>query len=288
MKFYVVLTLSLILLNSCRELVQDKFPEFPLVPTVNSILIADSLLKVHVSMAGSIDSNQLMLVSNAEILLFVDDQLKDTLVYESDGIYLSNTKVETLKKYSCQVKIPGYATITCDDSIPFPVQLSDIVHIKQAGKNEEGISYPAIQFTFNNNPTEKLYFEAAIRLIQYGNEERADLEAITDPVLLNEGLPIAVFSNELISGQSYTMTINYTTNTGNSQGMGLFPLILELRSVSHSYYQFVKQLYLYEIGRYPDGIQASSSAFQLYSNVQNAYGIFAGYSASQTDTIYPN
>jgi hypothetical protein len=288
MRVYLLFILTLFALFSCRELVQNEFPEFAPVPTVNSILIADSLLKVHVSIAGSIDSNQLAMVEDAEVLLYVDEQFKEALIYNGNGIYCSNTRVEPLKKYFCMVNVPGYETITCNDSIPVAVELSNIVHIKQAGKNEEGISYPAIQFTFKNNPAEKLYFEAVIRLIQYGNEERADLEAITDPVLLNEGLPIAVFSNELISGQSYTMTINYTTNSGNSQGMSLYPLILELRAANYSYYQFVKQQYLYEIGRYPDGIQASTTAFPIFSNVKNAYGIFAGYSSTQTDTIYPN
>jgi len=301
MKHKSILIFALLGLFSCRELVQDKFPDFAPVPTINSILIVDSLLKVHVSMAGSIDTNQLRLVEDAEILLYVNEQFKETLTYEGDGIYSSNITVEPLKKYSCLVNVPGFETVSCTDSIPTAVQLSDILHIRAAGKNEEGLTYPAIQFTFANNPDKRLYFEAVIRLLtpSYGklplskSVQYADLLAITDPVILNEGLPIAVFSNEMVTGQSYTMTLNYTTNSAGSTNnsgtsMTLYPLILELRAVSYDYYKYVKQQYLYEIGRYPSGLQSTSAVFPIYSNIKNAYGIFVGYSATLCDTIYPN
>ncbi|MBK9388775.1 MAG: DUF4249 family protein [Bacteroidetes bacterium] len=67
----------------------------------------------------------------------------------------------------------------------------------------------------------------------------------------------------------------------------LYPVILELRSVSQNYYRFVKQKYLYELGRYPEFMAASTTAFPLYSNINGGYGIFAGYSLVKSDTIYP-
>jgi len=109
---------------------------------------------------------------------------------------------------------------------------------------------------------------------------------ITDPVLLNEGIPIAVFSNEIIQGNSYNITINYTTGSASSTGTNLFPLILELRSISKNYYQFLKQQYLYERGRYPEFGSAFTST-NLYSNIIGGYGIFAGFSSIQSDTIFP-
>ncbi|MBN2521590.1 MAG: DUF4249 domain-containing protein [Bacteroidales bacterium] len=287
MKFLPILIFSILVLYSCRELVQDEFPYFSPVPTINSILIADSTLKVHVSLAGKIDTNQLVFIDNAEVLLYVNEQFKDTLTYFDKGIYYSSTLVEPLKTYYCEVNIPGYQKVSCSDYLPKPAIISEIVHINQAGKDEEGFTYPAIKFTFNNNPSENLYFEVAIKLIRNRYEKLVELQTITDPVILNEGLPIAVFSNELISGESYSITINYTTGSASSQGTNLYPLILEFRSVSHDYYQYVKQLYLYEKGRYPDNLASSLTAFPLYSNIHGGYGIFAGYSSIQSDTIYP-
>ena len=292
MRAYSLLLFSLLALYSCRELVQDEFPDFTSVPTVNSILVAGEPAIIQVSIAGKLDTNKIVLVNNAEVLLYVDGVYKETLILSDKGIYSSSFVVEKLKTYRCEVNIPGYKTVTCSDSIPETTIISDIIHIDKAGKDEEGMTYPAIKFTFTNDPSEKKYFEVIIRLIQYRHERVATLETITDPVLLNEGLPIALFSNESIKGNNYSMTLNYFTGSaGSTNGepvqTTLFPLILEVRSVSSNYYQFVKQKYLYEIGRYPEFMAASTTAFPLYSNITGGYGIFAGYSVTKSDTIYP-
>lgn len=286
-----LLGISLTMFFSCRKLVQSEFADFKQVPTVNSFLKAGSLLKVHISLASKLDTNELKGVDNAQVQLLVDDVFKELLTSTGNGAFTSTTLVEPLKKYECRVDIPGYETLNCSNSIPKPSHLRDIIHISVAGKDQEGMTYPAVKFTFSNNPAEKQYYEARIRLIEYGSEQIADMYNIVDPVLLNEGLPLIVFSNELIHDTSYTMTINYITGSASGTNgiwhTDLYPFILEVRSVSYDYYQFARQKYLYDTGRFPEFGLSSNQAFQLYSNVKNGYGIFAGYSAVITDTIKP-
>lgn len=289
---FLVFLFTLLLLSSCRKLVQSDFPDFKQVPTVNSFLKADSLLKVHISLASKLDTNELKGLDNAQVQLYVNDMFKELLISTGNGVFTSTTYVEPLRKYECKVDIPGYETVSCINSIPKPSHLRDIIHVSVAGKDQEGMTYPAVKFTFSNNPAEKLYYEARIRLIKYGSEQIPDMYNIVDPVLLNEGLPLSVFSNELISDTVYTMTINYITGSAGSSNGGpitttLYPFILEVRSVSYDYYQFARQKYLYDTGRFPEFGLSSNQAFQLYSNVQNGYGIFAGYSSVISDTITP-
>ena len=281
---------SLLMLGSCRKLVQSDFPDFAPVPVVNSILTADSLLKVHVSIASKLDTNELKGWDNALVQLFVDDEFTEHLTFMENGMFTSTNIVEPLKKYECRVDIPGYETIICSSFIPQPTVLRDITHISIAGKDEEGMTYPAVKFTFICDPLQKQYFEARIRLLDRGN--LATYLNIIDPVLLNEGLPLMVFSNELIADACYTMTINYFTGSAGSLYGGpmqttLFPFILEVRSISYDYYEFVRQKYLYESGRFPEFGLGSNQAFPLHSNVKNGYGIFAGYSSVFSDTITP-
>jgi hypothetical protein len=293
MKFFLNITLVLILLasTSCRKLVQSDFPDFKQVPNVNSFLKADSLLKVHISLASKLDTNELKGLDNAQVQLYVDDVFKELLTSSGNGYFTSTTLVEPARKYECRVDIPGYETVICSNIIPKPSHLRNIIHISVAGKDQEGMTYPAVKFTFSNNPDEKQYYEARIRLIEFGSEQIPDMYNIVDPVLLNEGLPLSVFSNELITDTVYTMTINYIT--GSASGTNgiwhttLYPFILEIRSVSYDYYQFARQKYLYDTGRFPEFGLSSNQAFQLYSNVKNGYGIFAGYSAVISDTITP-
>lgn len=287
-----ILAVFFIFLLSCRDLVQDEFDEFKPVPVVNSILVADSAMKIHVSLAGTLDSNRLVLVENAEISLYVDGVFREKPQYSGEGIYLSSFPVEKSKSYYCEVSVPGYATVSCADSIPGGISVTGIRHIDKAGKNEEGWTYPAIEFTFTNNPGEIRFYEVVIKLVSSHWLRNADLEKITDPVLLDEGLPIALFSNESIEGSTYTMRLNYFTGSGGSVGGGpfettLFPVILEVRSVSRNYYLFTRQKFLYEKGRYPEFNIIPAAAYPLFSNITGGYGIFAGYCSMQSDTIFP-
>lgn len=289
---FILVLLQIIMFSSCRKLVQSDFPDFKQVPTINSLLSTDSLLKVHISLASKLDTNELKGINNAMVKLYVDDVFKELLTSSGNGVFSSTTIVEPSKKYECKVDIPGYETVICSSTIPKPSHLRDIIHISVAGKDQEGMTYPAVKFTFSNTKNEKSYYEARIRLIKYDSEQIPDMYNIVDPVLLNEGLPLSVFSNELITDTAYTMTINYFTGSASSSNGGpmttnLYPFILEVRSVSYDYYQFARQKYLYDTGRFPEFGLSSNQAFQLYSNVKNGYGIFAGYSTVISDTITP-
>lgn len=290
--FFFVTLLILLTHCSCREIVTDEFPGFTPVPTVNSILIAGNPMKVHVSLAEKLDTNQLTLVNDADISLYIDGNYSEYLSPDENGIYFSSSIVEPLRYYRLEVNVPGYNTITCNEILPASSPIINIIHTSNAGKDEEGMIYPSVTISFKTNPTERQYFEIVIRTLQTRNERTATLKKITDPVLLNEGLPLTIFSNEFIRDSVYAMTINYFTGSAGFSGnepyrTTLYPLIIELRSCSSNYYRFVKQKYLYEKGRYPEFLAASTNAFPLFSNIPGGYGIFAGYSVVVSDTLFP-
>ncbi|MGE5406595.1 MAG: DUF4249 domain-containing protein [Methanosarcina sp.] len=291
-RFLIVTFIILLTFCSCIELVTNDFPGFTKVPAVNSILIAGKPLKVHVSLAEKLDTTELTLPNNADISLFIDGTFAETLIPDGNGIYLSSSLIEPMKSYKIEVKVPGYETISCNEILPSPSPILKIIHNNNAGKDEEGVVYPSVSVAFKTNPSETQYFEILIRTLHNNSEEIANQKKITDPVLLNEGLPLTIFSNEIIRDSVYTMTINYFTMGSEKIGdepwhISLYPLIIELRSCSRDYYRFVKQKYLYEKGRFPEFLAASTNAFPLFSNVPGGYGIFAGYSVVVSDTIFP-
>ncbi len=297
MKKISIIILAIIALLSCKTLVTDDFPDFESFPTVNSILVVGEPLSVQVSLTGGIDSLPLSTVNNAEIELYIDGIFAEQLKNSGDGTYISTSTVEAGKEYKCKAIIPNYDTIVCSQTLPEASQLLNVEHISIAGRDEEGISYPAIKVTFKNSVLERKYFE--IKITCYANyrpwgsdivqveEVSTRLQSIVDPVLLNEGLPIALFSNEMIRDSTYTMTINYTN--GESGGPKIKyrrPFVVQLRSVTYDYYRYQKQYYLYAVGKNADFME-TATATPLYSNIENGYGIFAGYSVFATDTITP-
>lgn len=65
--------------HSCKELVQDEFPDFLQVPTVNSYIIADSIIKLNISLADKLDSLPLTTVDNADVELYIDGEFGESL-----------------------------------------------------------------------------------------------------------------------------------------------------------------------------------------------------------------
>lgn len=303
----------LLIFTSCRSLVTDEFETYDSSPTVNCILIDGKPIEVNLTMTGSIDTLDLETIEDAEVELFVDSAFVETLEYASDGIYTSETVVEQLKNYNCKIAILNYDTLICSETLPESMPIKNIEHVNIAGYDEEGTSYPAIKVTFKTNTAIRQYFEI---IINYYHEEsdfvyneengewdeidlgkvqyQANLVSISDPVLLSEGLSIALFSNEQITDSVYTMTLNYTTGSSfsnNSNGGAfkttLYPYTVELRTITYDYYLYKKQYYLYEKGLDGDGLLTPVTASPIYSNIDDAYGIFAGYSSVITDTLTP-
>jgi len=285
--FTFILTLFCVFVCGCRDLVEDEFDEFSRIPVVNSIFTNNHPLEINLSFTGKLNQTKFDFEENAEVLLYQNDIFAERLDYIGEGRYISKQTLKKQNKISCEIDINGYKTMFCTDTIPGQTIVTDITHIKVSGVNDEGVAYPAVKFTFESNPDEKQYYEVRIRLLRSYGDRYATLEKITDPIILNEGIPLAVFSNELITDAFYEMTLNYTTGSDDGGGMNLYPLIIEFRSISYNYYQFRKQYYLYEQGRIPEGISSVTAVFNMHSNIENGYGIFAGYASFQSDTIYP-
>lgn len=289
--FFVIVSISF--LYSCKKIVQSEFPDIVQKPVVNSIIMQDSIIKINISLSGKLDSNDLTFVENAVISLYVDDVLTETINHSSDGMYISNIIAEPNKKYSCIINVPGYTELKCSCKIPQKNEILEISHKSLAYINEEGTIFPSITLKFRNNPDSLLYYEIAIKTLRYDSylEENdyfnAPLVGIKDPVIINEGLPIAVFSNKIIPGNEYTMTLNYFTMGTSWNICESYPIIVELRSINYEYYKYAQALYLYKAQLNNESIDGRILPLSIYSNIEGGFGIFAGYSTYATDTIFP-
>ncbi|MDL2313333.1 DUF4249 domain-containing protein, partial [Bacteroidales bacterium OttesenSCG-928-B11] len=282
-KFLPLLCLIL-LLASCREEVENEFDDFPAAPVVNSILIAGEPIRVHLSLTTKINSTDFHLIDNARVLLYVDNTFAEELTYQEEGIYEAMTLAEPQKEYACQIITPDFDTIFCQNRIPATQSILDLKFIPVAGLDEEGLPHPGIELTFENDPSQNLYYEVALRHFQYGEEQYVNILPNNDPIIVREGVNIPIFSNEGITGDSYKLHLNFMTS-GYSSSVSEQKLVVELRSVNYAYYQYVKTRKLYEQGYYSSALE-SFPPMSLYSNVRNGYGIFAGYTFVQSDTIY--
>ncbi|MBO7419468.1 MAG: DUF4249 family protein [Bacteroidaceae bacterium] len=105
-----------------------------------------------------------------------------------------------------------------------------------------------------------------------------------------------VFDNSIIKGASYTITLdspipgnNFYTISGYDSGTGKTVweqiivdkysprVMVELQAISHDFYRYLKSLQLYRIVQ----SDAFSEPVQIYSNVQNGWGIFGSLSSQR-------
>jgi len=297
---FFTLILLVVFAYSCKKVVQSNFPDIVQTPVLNSIIKQDSIIRINISLSGKLDSNDLTFVENAVVKLYVDDVLTETINHSTDGMYISKIIAETGKKYSCVVEMQEYDELKCSCTIPEKSEILEISHKNLAYINEEGTIFPSITLKFKNNPDSLLYYEVVIKVLKYDSyfDEtnslyeksayfNAPLVGIEDPVIINEGLPIAVFSNKIIPDSEYTMNLNYST-MGTSWNLShLYPIIVELRSISFEYYKYAQALYLYEGQMDNESIDGRIIPLPIYSNIEGGFGIFTGYSTYATDTIFP-
>lgn len=290
--FLGLFAVLIIFTTSCRELVQSEFSQIEPIPVINAVLIPDSSIHVHISQATSLNTDSIKWLEDASVVFYEDNIYLETLKYKGYGLYRGDSFVKENKSYLCEIDIPEMGFYSCSTHVPVAEKIIDFNLIEQANKHEEGFTYPSLEVLFSNSPNQKKYFDVKIILYQGDYVSEGVILDHTDPVLLNEGFPLSLFSNDIIDDTLYNIIINFTTGSiGSSNGSALktelYPMIVELRSVNESYYKYAKQLHLYNSGRYPEFSLTSIDAYPLYSNIDNAFGIFTSYSANTTDTIYP-
>jgi hypothetical protein len=101
-----------------------------------------------------------------------------------------------------------------------------------------------------------------------------------DTVLLNEATPLTLFSDKSMTTSQYKVKFFfYKENMTNTNYLNdvIDSTFIVLKSVGKTYYDYVKQYYIYQTGK-EYGFSFTSQHYPLYSNIKNGYGIFTSFS----------
>ncbi len=261
------------IISSCRKIVQDEFNNFDNKITVNSILIENEFAQLHVSLTDELNEFQLKNIRNAGIEMYNQDSMLISFIYTEKGIYESEYIVKENDFFKLKV-FTDNDCVTAECVIPKRTDFSDFYVTENAWVDDEGRLQPEVHFTIPNNKLEQQYFEAY--LIVYN--KNADF--------IEEEYPILYFDNIeendetiLKSAKIQMMSYSYPPEKYKYQ--------LILKSVNQNYYKYVKSLDDYNLSRYPDFSNSAIVPLNLYTNIENGYGIFCGYSQTISDTIEP-
>ena len=295
----LLISISIILLSvSCQKELEIELPEIEKKLVVNCFFSPDSLFKVRVGKLLSInDSTSSYIIEDANCDIFENGVFAEKLQYTSNGFYISETLMPKLGSiYTLEVKHPNFPNILATDTVPFPINILEeyFVHTTLYSPLDESYFHD-INIRFQDNPLKRNYYELSLQVKQQENNPyNLTFEKSNDLVLQSTGLiglyPRAiVFSDKLFNGQSYFLSTYYMLNSSGTINNEVFynsyDLIVHFNAISYQFHEYTRYLIMHLINQESDIFEGIGDPIQMYSNIENGYGIFAAY-CPRTDTLH--
>ena len=267
---------------------------------INSVFESDSIFKVHVSSSRSvIDTASFNNIDDAIVSIKDDNEnIIETLNHIENGFYIGQTFPQENQTYILEVNHPDYADITASDSLPSPITINSV----DTSTIIDPINGNRLQISMNfDDPenTQNYYLIETYSVNEYlviKNSDTTEYEldttkqfmVLTDEVFQNGGSPWreqGLFNDLLFNGQNKTLELEIPNDSWSGSEDGYdwsyqtLTLRLYLHNITLSYYYYRTSLELFQ--------NASGNPFaqpvQVYSNIENGFGVFAGSQISFFD-----
>lgn len=298
-KLFFLLSVSLIYI-SCEKVIPFEGDVNTPKLVINSVFESDSTFKVHVSSSRSvIDTSSFENIDDAVVTIKdVNGNVIEVLNHVVNGFYKGQVLPEENTTYILEVNHPNYAKITASDSLPSPIIINSVdtstildpingnrLRISMNFDDPENNQNYYLLETYSVN--EYLIVEN-LDTIEYELDTTKQFMVLTDEVFQNGGSPWrdqGLFNDLLFNGQNKTLEIEIPNEnwSGSEDGYDwsykTLTLRLYLHNITISYYYYRTSLELFQ--------NASGNPFaqpvQVYSNIENGFGVFAGSQISFFD-----
>lgn len=290
--FRVLILILSFSLSACHSLVEDEFENFEPVPVLNGLLQADSIMRVQISLTANLTDSTPKYVDNALVIIESTAKGTDTLIYTTQGWYVSSRQAKSGETYTCKVFIEGFPMLSAVTTVPETTNFDSIVFTEFAGRGTEGEKISSVEFRIPNDITKKQFWEVQLvtqstrfNVNQQTNElneysvnviEQIYMIPGQDSVLLSEANPLTVFSNKKMKSNFYIVKFYINESFVNLRYRDAAYIVL--KSIDESFYKFIKQYYIYDTAGWIS-IGKSPQRYPLHSNIKNGMGIFTGISA---------
>ena len=298
-KLFFLLSVSLIYI-SCEKVIPFEGDVNTPKLVINSVFESDSTFKVHVSSSRSvIDTSSFENIDDAVVTIKDGNgNVIEVLNHVVNGFYKGQVLPEENTTYILEVNHPNYANITASDSLPSPIIINSVdtstildpingnrLRISMNFDDPENNQNYYLLETYSVN--EYLIVEN-LDTIEYELDTTKQFMVLTDEVFQNGGSPWrdqGLFNDLLFNGQNKTLEIEIPNEnwSGSEDGYDwsykTLTLRLYLHNITISYYYYRTSLELFQ--------NTSGNPFaqpvQVYSNIENGFGVFAGSQISFFD-----
>ncbi|TCO10439.1 DUF4249 family protein [Natronoflexus pectinivorans] len=271
-------------LASCAK--EIPMPDYGFVtqPSMNAVIKGGELITVYLFENGKIGGGEIKAVNNGLVEVFTDGIMIDSVRNGDEGEYETEIEAEFDTDYEIRVTIDGQ-TMSASFRVPSPPVLIEATHIAFGGVDDEGAIYPGVEVVLERSMLNDAYYEVVIWLDTYDNLRPAEFYFLRDPFIVREGLPLALFSDEGVSEESFSVFITYTTNSHSGDAIKTYPFFVELRSVTEDYYHYRRSFYLNMNSQEELEPGLENSPADLFSNVKGGSGRVVSYSSVVSDLL---
>ncbi|RCL74489.1 MAG: DUF4249 domain-containing protein [Flavobacteriales bacterium] len=298
--FPIILILSALTLSNCTK--EIDFAEQDIAPriVVNSLFTNDSVWSAHISRSvGVLDNTSYTTIDDASVNIFDENaNLITTLTHQGNGLYTSPTGVSPLpnQSYTLEASAGGYQSVNATNFIPPAVPIYQLDTVTSTNSNDETILEATI--TFQDPPNVSNYY--MLEVLVKGTWEswegdsvefREPLEISCDDINVEtvNRFNFGGFENTYLylmlkdqnfDGENYALTFS-VINYAELKEMELFGEI-RLVNTSEAYFNYLTSFNMYQ--------RTINNPFatpvQVYSNVNNGMGIFAGGTLTSWDVEF--
>ncbi len=304
-----IIILSTISFVSCKKVVEFNLPEQDPKIIVYSLFNPDSIFKVYIGKTTNLNDTSANYIDNAQCKLYENNIYLFDLVNTGQGIYTAenNFTPQAGNKYKIEVSCKDLPTVYAEDSIPLNKPNFSITQILDSIRvTYDGEYYTDIFIDINDSASTKDYYEFEI-IVREDTVEMSDPEDSEyfnnllstyyayinsdDPILLNEAVSGFYpehypFSDTLFQGQIHNFDLYFLVGLflGYETQKAKSTYFITVKKITYNYYLYRKKLLAHQNNQIGDFWEGGTSPVQMYSNIHNGYGIFAGYN-SKTDSI---
>jgi len=292
----------LILLAACQQEVEVDLPDPAPRLVINSLFTPDSLFTVRVySSRPVLDTQNYAVPENAAVTLYEEEGEVETLPYDPARRWFRSPSFKPAagKSYRVRVTAPGFPEVTARSNVPRPVPIRDFIFKDTAGVIGEGFYHGSATFTFDDPAGQADYY--AVQAIynqnsfnfNFATKERDTIPGLNALYLFSNqptiefaerGGQLALVNDRVFDGKPHSFTLDFTPL--DRYGLGPHEprrIVWTFKSVSQAYYEYFRKL---------DGHLNnqnfnlfSGEPVMMYTNVENGYGVFAGYSQDTVSVV---
>ncbi|WP_282014151.1 DUF4249 family protein [Marinifilum flexuosum] len=265
-----------LLLVSCEEeeeLPQEKSHQ---IITINSLMGVDSLIQVKLSKSTG-TSIEMKYISDARITAHKNDKELGEFVYRQNGIYeLPSQYLASETKYQITVTHPSFKKITANTFVPAKVSINDIKFV-----NDESEGKTTFNLKFTDDASQNNYYMLLVKGIS--NNKSNVIQYYSNDIVFEGNLNVNDngFEQNMLRGSRSFSDKNFESSQveisfyilNNDFFVDYSEYKIELYHLNEDYFNYERSFVSLEN---KDDILFSNKT-NLYSNVEEAFGIFSSY-----------